>query len=198
MERLNSDLNGLSNEYIKKRLDQYGYNEIAEEKKEPSHQILGYFWRPIPWMIEIALLISLAIQHWQEFSIILLLLLINGLVGFFQEDRADNAIDLLKNKLAFNARVLRGWEMEGNPVQRSVIGDVVKVHLGDIVPADIKLFDGDYVTADESAITGESLPVDKGVGDTCYSGSIIQKGQMIGVVYATGMNTYFGRAAGLL
>ncbi len=198
LERLNSDLNGLSNESVKKRLDQYGYNEIAEEKKSHLIKFLGYFWGPIPWMIEIALLISLAIQHWQEFSIILLLLLINGLVGFFQEDRADNAIDLLKNKLAFNARVLRDGRWKVIPSKEVVIGDVVKVHLGDIVPADIKLFDGDYVTADESAITGESLPVDKGVGDTCYSGSIIQKGQMIGVVYATGMNTYFGRAAGLV
>ena len=125
LERLNSDLNGLSNESVKKRLDQYGYNEIAEEKKSHLIKFLGYFWGPIPWMIEIALLISLAIQHWQEFSIILLLLLINGLVGFFQEDRADNAIDLLKNKLAFNARVLRDGRWKVIPSKEVVIGDVV-------------------------------------------------------------------------
>ncbi len=198
LERLHSDLNGLSSESAKKRLEQYGYNEIAEEHKSHLIKFLGYFWGPIPWMIEAALLISLVIQHWQEFSIILLLLLINGLVGFFQEDRADNAIDLLKNKLAFNARVLRDDKWNVITSREVVVGDVVKVHLGDIVPADIKLVEGDYVTADESAITGESLPVDKGIGDTCYSGSIIQKGQMIGVVFATGMNTYFGRAAGLV
>jgi len=149
-------------------------------------------------MIEIALIISLLIQHWPEFSVILLLLLINGLVGFWQEDRADNAIELLKEKLAFNARVLRDGKWVKIPSKDVVIGDITKIHLGDIVPADIKLIEGDYVTADESSLTGESLPVDKKIGDICYSGSIIQKGQMNGIVFATGMKTFFGRAAGLV
>jgi H+-transporting ATPase len=149
-------------------------------------------------MIEFALIISLLIQHWPEFGIILLLLLINGLVGFFQEDRADNAIELLKEKLAFKARVLREGKWVNIPSKNIVPGDFVKVHLGDIVPADIKLIEGEYVTVDESSLTGESLPVDKTVDDIIYSGSIIQKGQMNGIVFATGMNTYFGKAAGLV
>ncbi|MTK63568.1 MAG: plasma-membrane proton-efflux P-type ATPase [Methanobacterium sp.] len=198
LERYSSSINGISSAEAKKRLDDYGYNEITEIKKGHLKKFFGYFWGPIPWMIEIALLLSLAIQHWEEFSIILLLLLINGAVGFWQEDKADNAIDLLKEKLAFDAQVKRDNTWIKIPSKEVVPGDIVKIRLGDIVPADIKLLEGDYVTADESSITGESLPVDKAVGDICYSGSIIQKGQMEGVVFSTGMNTFFGKAAGLV
>jgi H+-transporting ATPase len=196
-DRLSSDLKGLSEEDAEARL-KYGINEISEGQQNHLRKFLGYFWGPIPWMIEFALIISLLIQHWPEFSIILLLLLINGLVGFFQEDRADNAIELLKEKLAYKARVLRGGKWVNVPSKNIVPGDFVKVHLGDIVPADIKLVEGGYVTVDESSLTGESLPVDKTVDDIIYSGSIIQKGQMNGIVFATGMNTYFGKAAGLV
>ena len=143
-------------------------------------------------------LLSILIRHWPEFTVILLLLLINGLVGFFQEYRADNAIELLKEKLAYKAIVLRDGKWANIPSKNVVPGDVARIHLGDIVPADIKLIEGDYVTVDESSLTGESLPVEKTVGDICYSGSIIQKGQMNGVVFATGMNTFFGKAAGLV
>ncbi len=197
LDRLSSDLKGLSEEDAKTRL-KYGINEISEGQQNHLRKFLGYFWGPIPWMIEFALIISLLIQHWPEFGIILLLLLINGLVGFFQESRADNAIELLKEKLAYKARVLRGGKWSNIPSKNIVAGDIVKVHLGDIVPADIKLTEGGYVTVDESSLTGESLPVDKTIDDIIYSGSIIQKGQMNGVVFATGMNTYFGKAAGLV
>ena len=197
LDKLSTDLKGLSEEEAQKRL-QYGLNEISEDHQSHLKKFLGYFWGPIPWMIEFALIISLLIEHWPEFSIILLLLLINGLVGFFQEDRADNAIELLKEKLAYKARVLREGKWINIPSKNIVPGDFVKVHLGDIVPADIKLIEGEYVTVDESSLTGESLPVDKTVDDIIYSGSIIQKGQMNGIVFATGMNTYFGKAAGLV
>jgi H+-transporting ATPase len=197
LDKLSSDLKGLSEEDAKTRL-KYGLNEISEDQQSHLKKFLGYFWGPIPWMIEFALIISLLIQHWPEFGIILLLLLINGLVGFFQEDRADNAIELLKEKLAYKARVLREGKWVNIPSKNIVPGDFVKVHLGDIVPADIKLIEGEYVTVDESSLTGESLPVDKTVEDIIYSGSIIQKGQMNGIVFATGMNTYFGKAAGLV
>lgn len=198
LDKYSSSVEGLSGAEAKKRLEINGYNEISEIKKGHLKKLFGYFWGPIPWMIEFALLISLLIQHWEEFSIILLLLLINGAVGFWQEDRADNAIELLKEKLAFDAQVKRDGKWIKIPSKEVVPGDIVRIHLGDIVPADIKLLEGDYVTADESSITGESLPVDKEVGDICYSGSIIQKGQMHGVVFATGMNTFFGKAAGLV
>jgi H+-transporting ATPase len=198
LEKYSTDINGLSSQDASERVAEYGFNEIYEAQNGHLKKLFSYFWGPIPWMIEIALILSLIIQHWQEFSIILLLLLINGAVGFWQEDRADNAIELLKEKLAFNAHVKRDGVWLKLPSKEVVPGDIVKISLGDIVPADIKLVEGDYVTADESAITGESLPVDKVVGDICYSGSIIQKGQMNGIVFSTGMNTFFGRAAGLV
>ena len=197
VDRLSSNLNGLSNENAEERL-KYGINEISEGQQNILKKFLSYFWGPIPWMIEIALVISLLIRHWPEFSVILLLLLINGLVGFFQEDRADNAIELLKEKLAYKARVLREGKWFNIPSKNIVPGDIIKVHLGDIVPADMKLIEGDYITVDESSLTGESLPVDKKIGDILYSGFTIQKGQMHGIVFATGMNTFFGRAAGLV
>jgi H+-transporting ATPase len=169
LDRLLYDLKGLSEEDAEARL-KYGINEIFEGQQNHLKKFLGYFWGPSPWMIEFALIISLLIRHWPEFSIILLLLLINGLVGFFQEDRADNAIELLKEKLAYKARVLRGDKWANIPSKNIVPGDFVKVHLGDIVPADIKLIEGGYVTVDESSLTGESLPVDKTVNDIIYSG----------------------------
>ena len=198
MRRLSSSIKGLSSEEARQRLKKYGYNEISEEKEGLFKKFLKFFWGPIPWMIETALVLSILIQHWEDFTVILVLLLINGLVGFWQEHKADNAIDLLKEKLAYRARVLRDGKWDEIPSRLLVPGDVVKIRLGDIVPADLKLFEGDYVNVDESSITGESLPVDKTVGDTCYSGSVIQGGEMKGLVLETGMDTYFGRAAGLV
>ncbi len=198
MEKLSTSSNGLSSDEALKLLKIYGSNEIEESEQNHLKKLFSYFWGPIPWMIEFALILSLLIQHWPEFTVILVLLLINGLIGFWQEDRADNAIELLKEKLAYNAMLLRDGKWTKIPSKNVVPGDVARIHLGDIVPADIKLTEGDYVTVDESSLTGESLPVDKKVGDICYSGSIIQKGQMSGIVFATGMNTFFGRAAGLV
>lgn len=198
MEKLSTNSNGLSSEDAFKRLKIYGYNEIEENEQNHLKKFFSYFWGPIPWMIEFALILSLLIQHWPEFTVILILLLINGLVGFWQEDKADNAIELLKEKLAYNAQLLRDGKWTKITSKNIVPGDITKINLGDIVPADIKLIEGDYVTVDESSLTGESLPVDKKIGDICYSGSIIQKGQMNGIVFATGMNTFFGRAAGLV
>ena len=103
LDRLSSNINGLSADDSNERLQRYGVNEISQGEQNHLRKFLSYFWGPIPWMIEFALILSLLIQHWPEFSVILLLLLINGLVGFWQEDRADNAIELLKEKLAYNA-----------------------------------------------------------------------------------------------
>lgn len=198
IEKLSSSNTGISSKEAEKRLREYGFNEILEEKKSPLRKFLGYFWGPIPWMIETALIISLAIQHWQEFTVIFILLMINGVVGFYQENKADNTIDLLKEKLSYQADVLRDGKWIQVPSRQIVPGDVVRVHLGDIVPADLKLIDGCYLTVDESALTGESLPVDKTIGDIAYSGSIVQKGDMNGLVLATGLKTYFGKAAQLI
>lgn len=198
LKRFSSNERGLSASEASGRLEQYGYNEIKEKKASPILKLLSYFWGPIPWMIEIAAILSAVIHHWDDFAIIAILLFLNAVVGFWQEHKADNAIELLKNKLALKARVLRGGKWMEIAARDLVPGDVVRVRLGEIVPADLKLIEGDYLEVDESALTGESLPVEKKVSDVAYSGSIIRKGEMNALVVATGMNTFFGRTAKLV
>ena len=195
---LNSNEGGLDGNEATKRLDEYGPNEIMEKKAHPLIKFLKNFWSPIPWMIEIAAVISAVIKHWEDFFIILALLLLNAVVSFWQEHKADNAIEMLKKKLALNARVLRDKKWKQVKAGELVPGDVIRVRLGDVVPADIKLISGDFLNVDESALTGESLPVEKSPGDMAYSGSVVRQGEMNALVAATGMNTYFGRTAKLV
>ncbi|MFH1874695.1 MAG: plasma-membrane proton-efflux P-type ATPase [Pseudomonadota bacterium] len=189
---------GLSYSQAQTLINQHGYNEIKEKKVNPIFKFLGFFWGPIPWMIEAAAILSAIIHHWEDFFIIAVLLLLNAVVGFWQEYKADNAIELLKQKLALKAKVLRDGKWLEVAARELVPGDVVRVRLGDIIPADIKLLEGDYLEVDESALTGESLPVEKKISDTAYSGSIIKKGEMTAEVTATGMNTFFGKTAKLV
>ena len=149
-------------------------------------------------MIEAAVVMSAVIQHWPDFGIILMLLLLNAVIGFWQENKADNAIEMLKQKLAPNAKVLRDGKWVQKPAKELVPGDIVRVRLGDIIPADVKLIKGDYIQLDESALTGESLPVEKHEEDVGYSGSIARQGEMDALVITTGMNTYFGKTTKLV
>ncbi|HUS99057.1 MAG TPA: plasma-membrane proton-efflux P-type ATPase [Candidatus Thermoplasmatota archaeon] len=198
LQKPSSTKEGLSTSEVQKRIQQYGLNEIPEKKVNPVVKFLRYFWGPIPWMIEAAVVMSAIINHWEDFFIILTLLMINAVVGFWQEYKADNAIELLKQKLALNARVLRDGKWIQVAAKELVPGDIVRVRLGDIVPADIKLMDGDYLSIDESALTGESLPVEKHVSDVAYAGSIIRQGEMDAVVASTGISTYFGKTTKLV
>ena len=198
LKKLDSSNKGLSSSEAESRLKQYGFNELEEKKINPLKKFLSYFWGPIPWMIEIAAGISAVISKWEDFVIISLLLILNGVVGFWQENKADNAIELLKQKMALNARVLREGEWAQILARELVPGDVVRIRSGDIVPADLKLLEGEYLQVDESALTGESLPVEKNSDGIAYSGSIIQKGEMNALVVATGMNTYFGKTTKLV
>jgi H+-transporting ATPase len=149
-------------------------------------------------MIEAAAILSVLIQHWEDFIIILALLIANAIVGFWQENKAENAIELLKKRLAPKALVLRGGVWSQIPSKELVPGDIVRVRLGDIVPADVKLVKGDYLLLDESALTGESLPTEKHKSDVAYSGSIVRQGEMDTVVVETGQNSYFGKTAKLI
>jgi len=149
-------------------------------------------------MIEAAVIVSAFIQHWIDFGIIFVLLMVNAVVGFWQEYKAGNAIELLKQRLAPKARVLRDGKWREISARELVPGDVVRVRLGDIVPADVKLFEGDYLLVDESTLTGESLPVEKHIEDVGYAGSIVRQGEMNALVISTGMNTYFGKTARLV
>ncbi len=197
-KNLDTGKDGLTGTEAGKRLSQYGYNEIAEKRVNPLLKFLGYFWGPIPWMIEAAGVLSAIVRHWPDLIIIIVLLLFNGVIGFWQEYQAGNAIEQLKKKLALKARALRDGKWQQIDARELVPGDVVRIRLGDVIPADVKLFDGDYLSVDQSALTGESLPVDKKRGDVVYSGSAAKQGEMVGVVTDTAMNTYFGRTARLV
>ncbi|MCB1353388.1 MAG: plasma-membrane proton-efflux P-type ATPase [Rhodobacteraceae bacterium] len=196
--QLGTSPEGLSSEEAARRLSQYGPNEIPEKTISPLRKFLGYFWGPIPWMIEIAVVLSAVNRHWPDFFIILVLLLANALVGFLEEHQAGNAIAALKSQLAAKARVRRGGGWQDIAARDLVPGDVVHLRLGDIVPADVRILDGAEAELDQSALTGESLPVARHKGDAAYSGSIIRTGEFAGLVYATGANTFFGHTAQLV
>ena len=192
------DAAGLTEAEAERRLAQYGENALVEHHIGVLERLARFFWGPIPWMIEVAAVLSGVLQHWADLAIILAMLFINAGVGFWQEFKADNAIALLKQKLALKARVKRDGTWKDIEARLLVPGDLVLVKLGNVVPADLKLIEGDYLSVDQSALTGESLPVDKKAGDEAYSGSIAKQGEMTGVVTATGMKTYFGKTARLV
>ncbi len=196
--KLKTSSDGLSQADATQRLAQYGPNELVEEKPNLLLKFLSYFWGPIPWMIEAAIVLSALAKHWADFFIILVLLLSNVLVGFWEEHQAGNAIAALKAKLANKARVRRDTQWQNLNASELVPGDVIRMRMGDIVPADARLLDGDTVEVDQSSLTGESLPVVKSAGETVYSGSIIRQGEIEAIVYATGANTFFGKTAQLV
>ena len=197
-KKLESSPDGLTQAEAQKRLTQYGPNEIEEKKTNPFLKFLSYFWGPIPWMIEVAVILSGVVRHWPDFFIILVLLVANAVVGFWEERQAGNAIAALKAKLAIKARVKRDGKWINPPARELVPGDVIRLRLGDIVPADARLLDGDAVEVDQSALTGESLPATRKSGEAVFSGSIIRQGEIGALVYATGANTYFGKTAQLV
>ena len=198
LKELSTSRKGLSSSQVESRLQQYGANELPEKKVNPFLKFIAYFWGPIPWMIEAAIVMSALIQHWADFAIISLLLALNAIVGFWQEHQAGNAIEMLKQRLAPTAKVLRDGKWQEKPARELVPGDIVRIRLGDIVPADIKLIEGEYLQVDQSALTGESLPVEKHVSDVGYSGSIVRQGEMNGLVTAIGAKTYFGKTTKLV
>jgi H+-transporting ATPase len=198
LKRLSSTENGLSAEEASRRLELYGPNELTEKRINPLVKFFTYFWGPIPWMIEIAIVLSALIRRYEDFFIIVALLFLNAVVGFWEENKAANAIELLKQKLAVTARVLRDGSWSELAARQLVPGDIIRVRLGDVVPADVKLTNGAYLSLDESGLTGESLPVEKHASDIAYSGSVVGQGEMDALVVATGMATYFGKTARLV
>ncbi len=196
--KLGSSPDGLSQAEAQQRLAQYGPNEIAEKATNPFLKFLTYFWGPIPWMIEVAVILSAVVRHWPDFFIILVLLVSNAVVGFWEERQAGNAIAALKAKLAIKARVRRDGEWTTPPARELVPGDVIRLRLGDIVPADARLLDGDPIEVDQSALTGESLPATRKPGEAVFSGSIVRRGEIGAMVFGTGQNTYFGKTAQLV
>ncbi len=198
LAELDSTAEGLTTAAAQGRLQRYGANEIGERHRSPVLVFLGYFWAPIPWMIEIALVLSLAVRHWADAAIIAVLLIMNGLVAFFEEHQASNAIAALKQRLSSSARVLRDGSWVTLAARELVPGDVVRVRLGDVVPADLRVLDDVTLDIDQSALTGESLAVSRGRGQVLYSGSVVVRGEADAVVYATGAASFMGKTTALV
>ncbi|MCP3968123.1 MAG: plasma-membrane proton-efflux P-type ATPase [Lentisphaerae bacterium] len=189
---------GLTSKEAEKRLSEFGKNAIEETKNSSLLMFLKFFWGPIPWMIEAAAVLSLIACDWSDFGIIVVMLVFNALIGFWEEHKASNALEALKKGLALKARACRDGSWREISAEELVVGDIIRVRLGDVIPADSKLIDGEYLSVDQAALTGESLPVNKQKGDVIYSGSVAKQGEMIAVVVATGGNTFFGRTARLV
>ena len=181
-----------------KRLQDYGPNALEEKKVTLLQQLLPFFWGPIPWMIEAAALLSLLTQDWRDFTIIMVLLLFNAALGFHESRSAANALAALKGQLALKARARRDGHWQEVAAATLVPGDIIRIRLGDVIPADAKLVEGEYLTIDQAALTGESLPVNKKLGELAFSGSVAKQGEMVAVVTGTGANTFFGRTAQLV
>lgn len=191
------DEEGLSGDEAARRFEHYGANELGEQHRSTIVEFLRHFWGPIPWMIEAAAVLSAVSGKWPDLAVILVLLLINGVVGFWQEHQAGRAIEALKQQVAVHADVKRDHDWHEIPAREVVPGDLVHVGVDRIVPADGLLLAGD-ISADESALTGESLPVSKEPGDAVYSGSSTSRGDAYARVTATGMRTRFGHTAELV
>ncbi len=189
---------GLSEEEAQRRLKQYGENSIEEERENPVKKLLRHFWGPIPWMIEAAVILSAIAGRWEDFAVIFTMLLINGGVSFWHESKAEGAIQALKEQLSPEARVVRQGKRRTFPAKKLVPGDLVVLRMGDVVPADAKLLADQHLSVDESALTGESLPVDKEEGGVIYSGTTVKRGEARAVVTATGRDTKFAQTVELV
>lgn len=189
---------GLAEDEAAARLQRDGHNE-TEEREEPLwHRVFRRFWGPMPWMIEIAALLSAAVRKWDDFVIIAVMLLVNAGLDFFQEHRALNALKALRQRLANEAIVLREGRFRTVPTRDLVPGDVIKLRIGNIVPADVQLLQGDYLLIDQSALTGESLPASKKGGEIAYANTIVKQGEMLAVVINTGPRTNFQAVVSLV
>ena len=189
---------GLDDKAVAERRIQFGFNEIEEKEEALWHRVFRRFWGPIPWMIEVAGILSATVQKWEDFSIILVMLLVNAGLDFMQEHRALNALKALKQRLSKEVTVRRNGQFTRVPVRELVPGDIVKIRIGDVVPADVQLLDGDYLLIDQAALTGESLPVTRKTGAVAFANTIVKQGEMLAVVLSTGMNTSFSSVVALV
>ncbi|GAP08621.1 plasma-membrane proton-efflux P-type ATPase [Anaerolinea thermolimosa] len=189
--------NGLSASEAAERLKQYGPNAVREQKTSSLLLLVKKFWGPIPWMLELTILLEIYLGKTTEAIIIGSLLVFNAMLSFFQERHAQNALELLRKKLTIQSRVLRDGTWQVIPAENLVPGDVIHLRMGDLIPADVKLLDG-QIQMDQSSLTGESTPVDGGKDQMAYAGSIIKRGEATGEVMATGAQTRFGKTAELV
>ncbi|MGA2790544.1 MAG: plasma-membrane proton-efflux P-type ATPase [Candidatus Bathyarchaeia archaeon] len=194
---LSASTNGLSEDEAKRRINESGYNELSEKRKNPFVDFLARYWGPMPWLLELTMVLSYVIGHYLEVEIVFVLLTLNAVIGFHHSRSSLKALDLLKRRLAIKAKVLRNGEWVVKDAREIVPGDIIQVGLGDLVPADAKIVAGE-VSVDQSALTGESLPVTAHQSGIFYSSSIIKRGEAKALVLNTGANTYFGKTAELV
>ncbi|KAG2536051.1 hypothetical protein PVAP13_9NG154000 [Panicum virgatum] len=204
-ENLRCSRGGLTSEQAQQRLQIFGPNKLEEKEESKFLKFLGFMWNPLSWVMEAAAIMAIALANgggkppdWQDFVGIITLLLINSTISFIEENNAGNAAAALMARLAPKAKVLRDGRWTEEEAAILVPGDIISIKLGDIIPADARLLDGDPLKIDQSALTGESLPVTKGPGDSVYSGSTVKQGEIEAVVIATGVHTFFGKAAHLV
>ncbi len=189
---------GLSSAEVKERLSRYGYNEIKEKVEPLWHRVFRRFWGPIPWMIETAAVLSAVVQKWADFTIVMIMLIINGFLDFYQEHRALNALKALKQQMSTMVTALRDGKFSPVAMKELVPGDIIKLRIGDIVPADVQLIRGDYLLIDQASLTGESLPVSKKINEVAYANTIVKQGEMLAVVVNTGVDTNFHTVVSLV
>jgi len=194
---LSASANGLSDDAVKRRINESGYNEISEKRKNPFVDFLGRYWGPMPWLLELTMALSYIIGHYLEVGVVFGLLTLNAIIGFHHARSSLKALELLKKRLAVKAKILRNGEWTVKDAREIVPGDIIQVGLGDLVPADAKIVAGE-VSVDQSALTGESLPVTTHQSGILYSSSIIKRGEAKALVLNTGANTYFGKTAQLV
>ncbi|XP_074329744.1 plasma membrane ATPase 1-like isoform X1 [Apium graveolens] len=204
-QHLKCTRDGLTSDEVSKRLEMFGYNKLEEKKENKVLKFLGFMWNPLSWVMEAAAIMAIALAHggnkgpdYHDFFGILILLIINSTISFIEENNAGNAAAALMARLAPKAKVLRDGKWSEEDAISLVPGDIVSIKLGDIVPSDARLLEGDALKIDQSALTGESLPVTKNPGDGVYSGSTCKQGEIDAVIIATGVHTFFGKAAHLV
>jgi H+-transporting ATPase len=190
-------LAGLSSEEAARRLVQYGPNVISEEKKHPILSLLQKFWGPVPWMLEITVILEIYLSRYVEALVIGILIVFNAILSFIQENRAQGALALLRKQLTVQSRVKRDGQWQLVPAQNLVPGDLIHLRMGDLIPADTKLMSG-HIQMDQSALTGESAPVEGEAGQIGYAGAVVKRGEADGEVTATGSHTSFGKTAELV
>ncbi|MEW6002645.1 MAG: HAD-IC family P-type ATPase, partial [Nitrospirota bacterium] len=194
---LETSTDGLTESEAGKRLRIFGYNEIIEKKKNPFLEFLLRYWGPMPWLLELAMALSFILRHYFEGIIIFVLLTVNAVIGHMHSLGSQKAVELLKKKLAIKAKVLRDGKWITIDAREIVLGDIIVMKIGDIVPADARITSGE-LSVDESALTGESLPVEAHQTNIIYSGSVVRRGEARCVVVNTGANTYFGKTTELV
>ena len=197
LKLVGSNLSGLSEEEATRRLRIYGLNAVEEKKESAFLEFLKRFWGPMPWLLEIAIFLSIMIGHTIEAIIIAVLLVVNAVIGFKHQESSKKVLGALKSRLAPKAKVLRDGALKVIDAKLLVPGDIVIVELGDIVPADCKVVEGE-ASVDQSVLTGESLPIDVSKEGVLFSGSVVKRGRVKCLVVNTGKNTYFGRTAELV